>query len=201
MKTWLAKNKLLILTIASVVLGVALGFALRPLKFTDFDRYYWAFAGDVIMMNMLKCIIVPLIILSITTGVASLAESSGKLSLYAIAYYMTTTVLAIILGIVMTVLIKPGKAVSGGDGYQEDTNTKPKGVQDGLLDIVRNMFPNNIVQSMFQQAFTYQEINTEKIFDETTNTTFSVISKSVKVEYGGSQNVLGLIVFFSLIGF
>ena len=39
------------------------------------------------MMNMLKCIIVPLIVFSITTGVASMAENSGALSKYRIMFW------------------------------------------------------------------------------------------------------------------
>ena len=81
---------------------------MRQAKFTSLQRYYWGFPGDVVMMHMLKCIIVPLIIFSILTGVASLAGSSGKLSIYAVIYYLTTTIIAIIIGIIVSVAIKPG---------------------------------------------------------------------------------------------
>ena len=81
------QNKLLIITITAVLLGVGVGFLMRLADFDSLQRYYWGFLGDVVMMNMLKAIIVPLIVFSIITGVASLAESSGKLSMYAVTYY------------------------------------------------------------------------------------------------------------------
>jgi len=165
---------------------------MRLAEFDSVQRYYWGFLGDVVMMNMLKSIIVPLITFSIITGVASLAESGGKLSLYAVIYYLSTTVIAIILGIVMSVLIKPGKGVPDEfktDDAFENANVKPKGVADGLLDIIRNCFPRNVVEATFNQASTY------RLENPSTNVT------SIVVEYGGSQNVLGLIVFCSTLGF
>lgn len=180
-------NRLLLITIASVVLGVALGFIMRSANFSAVQRYYWGFAGDVLMMNMLKSIIVPLIIFSILTGVASLAEGSSKLSLYAVAYYLTTTVLAIILGIIVVIAIKPGKGVDKSNvvasGASKIEANKDKEVADGLLDIIRNMFPPNIVEALVDQASTARSGN------------------SVVVSYGGSQNVLGIITFCSVFGF
>ena len=61
---------------------------MRLAEFDSVQRYYWGFLGDVVMMNMLKSIIVPLITFSIITGVASLAESGGKLSLYMVVLQM-----------------------------------------------------------------------------------------------------------------
>lgn len=44
------------------------------------------------------------------TGVSSLDQgSSGKMGLRAVAYYMTTTLIAVIIGIVLVVTIQPGK--------------------------------------------------------------------------------------------
>lgn len=186
-KKWMLKEKLLILTITSVVIGVALGFIMRSANFDELQRYYWGFPGDVIMMHMLKCIIVPLIIFSILTGVASLAGSSGKLSLYAVIYYLTTTVIAIIIGIVTSVAIKPGSNVDRGAVASGDAPSQRKAVVDGLLDIIRNCFPNNIVEATFDQASTARVYNNGSV--------------SIDVSYGGSQNVLGLIVFCSMFGY
>lgn len=174
-KKWAIKEKLLIITILAVVIGVALGFIMRAAKFDALQRYYWGFPGDVIMMHMLKSIIVPLIIFSILTGVASLAGNSGKLSLYAVGYYLTTTVLAIILGIVISVIIKPGSNVTRDEINTSREITERKSVVDGLLDIVRNCFPDNIIEATFDQA------STARVYDEEGN--FSRIA----VSYGGSQ--------------
>ena len=137
-------NRLLIFTITGIVLGITVGLINNYFwETTELQKYYWGFLGDVIMMNMLKCIIVPLIIFSITTGIASMAENSSQLSVYAIAYYLTTTVIAIILGIVMSLIIKPGSRISSADQtaleslYNNETR-EGNSVADGLLDIIRN---------------------------------------------------------------
>jgi len=189
-KKWCKENKLLLATIAGVVLGIALGFIMRSAKLTPLQQYYWGFPGDVVMMNMLKCIIIPLITLSITTGVASLAGNSGKLSTYAVLYYLTTTVVAIILGIVMSVIIKPGKKGEKlKDEVLDNPETRSQSVADGLLDIIRNMFAPNIVSAMFQQASSKR--------NDIDNPTGVNVSWSTSP----SQNVLGLIVFFATFGY
>ena len=209
-KKWCVKEKLLLITILAVVVGLGLGFLMRLADFSRLQLYYWSFPGDVIMMHMLKAIIVPLIIFSIITGVASLAGNAGNLSLYAITYYMTTTILAIILGIVVSVIIKPGSNVNQDDisktNFSQDST---KSVVDGLLDIVRNCFPANLIKSTFDQAFSQRIIPKDSVtgeeFPENTYVKVSmsgtynpVTNPNPRAE---SPNVLGLIVFCSMFGY
>ena len=64
-------------------------------------------------MRMLKMLILPLIVSSLIVGLADLDQSaSGKLGRRAVVYYMATTGLAVILGILLVVAINPGKEVS-----------------------------------------------------------------------------------------
>lgn len=193
---WAKNNKLLIATVFGVVTGVWLGFAMRAAKFSDIRIYYWAFPGSVLMMNMLKCIIIPLITLSITTGVASLAHNSGKLSLVAVLYYLTTTVIAIILGIVMTVIVRPGKHANTDTLADRQSNQNRQDLVDGLLDIIRNMFSPNIVSAMFQQVATSRQLNADGSFVEP-----AAMNSPTWSGPAPTQNVLGLITFFSVFGF
>ena len=72
----------------------------------------------------------------------------------AIAYYMVTTLLAVFLGIALVTTIRPGGGYvdedaaggSGGGGGGRNVTTA-----DTLMDLVRNMFPPNIVQAALQQ--------------------------------------------------
>merc|ERR1711981_858354 len=103
-------------TVSGVFMGIWIGVVCNYNWETNaLQRYYWGYPGSVLMMNMLKCIIIPLIIFSITTGVASMAENSTKLSGYAVAYYLITTIIAIINGIIFSVIIRPGKVESTTD--------------------------------------------------------------------------------------
>ena len=77
---------------------------------------------------------------------------SGKVGVRAVVYYLSTTVLAVILGIILVVTIKPG---TGGtlDAAAEDDHTKKNNVTtaDTLMDLLRNCFPPNIMQATMQQ--------------------------------------------------
>lgn len=92
------KHTLLVLTFGGVLLGVALGFSLRSAELSSDTIMLISFPGD-LLMRMLKMLVLPLIVSSLITGVAVLdPKSSGKIGLYAILYYVVTTILAAILG-------------------------------------------------------------------------------------------------------
>merc|ERR1712048_614451 len=132
-----------------------------------------------------KCIIIPLIVFSIVTGTASMSASAGKLAGFAMGYYILTTVLAIINGIITAVIFKPGSNLNKGAVTTIKAITTKKTVVDGLLDIVRNCFPPNIVEAAIDQAVSTRVNN----------------NTAVKVTMTGGQNTLGLIVFSIVFGF
>ncbi|XP_033029678.1 excitatory amino acid transporter 3-like [Lacerta agilis] len=148
---FMKKNLLLMATIVAVVLGIGLGVTVREYgNLSNLDKYYFAFPGE-ILMRMLKLIILPLIISSMITGVAALDSGvSGKIGLRAIVYYFFTTALAVILGIVLVVAIKPGVSQNAAD-IDRMGSTPVVSTVDAMLDLIRNMFPENLVQACFQQ--------------------------------------------------
>lgn len=86
------------------------------------------------------------------TGLAGLdAKSSGRLGTRAMVYYMSTTVIAAILGVVLVLLIHPGnpklKANLGQGKKTDDVSSV-----DAFFDLIRNLFPENLVQACFQQV-------------------------------------------------
>lgn len=133
----LRMNLLTILTIAGVVLGGALGLILRASATTEWtprEIMYINFAGD-LFLRMLKSLILPLIISSLISAIANMDLSlSGKIALRAIAYYLITTVLAVILGIILVVSIQPGQNQSM---ETTETYTRTVNTADTLLDLVR----------------------------------------------------------------
>ncbi|XP_063311160.1 excitatory amino acid transporter 3 [Pelobates fuscus] len=213
-KRVLKENWLLIATVVSVVLGIGLGLLVREYaKLSNLDKTYFAFPGD-ILMRMLKLIILPLIVSSMITGVAALDSSvSGKIGLRAVVYYFCTTVIAVILGIVLVVSIRPGVS-QNADDIDRTGSTPEVTTVDALLDLLRNMFPENIVQACFQQYKTKREElkPTDPNKNSTTdkNSTFDLIltaeetnqTKEYKIVglYSDGVNVLGLIVFCLVFG-
>jgi Na+/H+-dicarboxylate symporter len=96
-------NILLLLLFFSLVGGIAMGALLKIYgpEFTDRELIYFRFPGD-LLMRMLKCLIIPLITSSLIAGLGGLdTRASGKMGLYAVIYYMTTTLLAVMLGILL----------------------------------------------------------------------------------------------------
>eukprot|EP00057_Strongylocentrotus_purpuratus_P030491 XP_781833.3 PREDICTED: excitatory amino acid transporter 3 [Strongylocentrotus purpuratus] len=144
-----SENVLLILLISSVIMGFVLGYVLGLFyDFTQDQINYLTFPGN-LFMNMLKMMIVPLIVSSLINSLASLDSAmSGKLGLRAVAYYFLTTLIAVILGIILVVTIQPGSR--GGtekdpDGTEEEVNTAY-----AFMDLILNMFPENIVEACFR---------------------------------------------------
>lgn len=141
----LKEHLLTILTISAVVLGVVVGSIVRATgldgeadKFKQRTVMYVNFLGD-LFLRILKSLILPLIVSSLVSAVGSLDISlSKKIGFRAILYYMVTTVMAVVLGIILVITIRPG-----GDGLDSsDPNpTKPQTravtTADTLLDLVR----------------------------------------------------------------
>lgn len=212
-KRFLKNNWLLLSTVASVVLGVAIGVLVREYsKLSNLEKFYFAFPGE-ILMRMLKLIILPLIVSSMITGVSALDSNvSGKIGLRAITYYFCTTIIAVILGIVLVVSIKPGVSQKVED--IDRTGSSPEvSTVDAMLDLIRNMFPENLVQACFQQYKTTREevetssepgVNTTEASVTAVMTTAVSKNKTKEYEVVGSYsdgiNVLGLIIFCLVFG-
>uniref|UniRef100_A0A8C8DN00 Amino acid transporter n=2 Tax=Oryzias sinensis TaxID=183150 RepID=A0A8C8DN00_9TELE len=203
------KNLLLTLTVLGVILGAVSGMLLRVASPIHPDIVMViAFPGD-ILMRMLKMLILPLIISSLITGLAGLdAKSSGRLGTRAMVYYMTTTVIAAVLGVILVLLIHPGnpklKENLGEGEKNEDVSSL-----DAFFDLIRNLFPENLVQACFQQIQTVtkkvevieEEVNTTSMGGLLVNITHEpqyIIKKSLQFKSG--MNVLGLIGFFIAFG-
>ncbi|XP_020638461.1 excitatory amino acid transporter 2 isoform X2 [Pogona vitticeps] len=211
----LRKNLLLSLTVFGVVMGAVCGALLRMATPINPDVIMLiAFPGD-ILMRMLKMLILPLIISSLITGLSGLdAKASGRLGTRAMVYYMSTTIIAAVLGVILVLAIHPGNPKLKkqlGEGKKNDEVSS----LDAFLDLIRNLFPENLVQACFQQIQTVtkkvlvpQEIEepdnaTDSIFammneSEVTAEPQMVIKKGLQFKDG--MNVLGLIGFFIAFG-
>lgn len=134
----LRTNLLTILTVGGVVAGAVLGIILRAAReegWSDREIMYVEFLGD-IFLRMLKCLILPLIVSSLVSAIASLDLSlSGKIAARTVAFYLTTTFCAVVLGIIMVVAIQPG---ANKDDVESGTATvRNVTTVDTLLDLIR----------------------------------------------------------------
>ncbi|XP_030631660.1 solute carrier family 1 member 7a isoform X1 [Chanos chanos] len=143
------QNGLLILSVLAVVIGCLLGFFLRSKHLSEQEVKYFQFPGE-LLMRMLKMLILPLVVSSLMSGLAALdAKCSSRLGIMTISYYLWTTFVAVVVGIIMVIIIHPGGAAQKEDS--EDSGKPIMSSADALLDLIRNMFPANLVQATFQQ--------------------------------------------------
>uniref|UniRef100_A0A8C7NQ18 Amino acid transporter n=1 Tax=Oncorhynchus mykiss TaxID=8022 RepID=A0A8C7NQ18_ONCMY len=161
-KGFFRRNAFVIFTVAAVIIGIGLGFALRPYKMTYREVKYFSFPGE-LLMRMLQMLVLPLLVSSLITGIAALdSRASGKMGMRAVVYYMTTTVIAVFIGIVMVLIIHPGKGSK--DEFKNQQKIEQVSPADAFLDLIRNMFPPNIVQACTQQVspFLFQNVNLDR---------------------------------------
>ncbi|XP_055090014.1 excitatory amino acid transporter 5 isoform X4 [Symphalangus syndactylus] len=129
------RNGLLILSVLSVIVGCLLGFFLRTRRLSPQEISYFQFPGE-LLMRMLKMMILPLVVSSLMSGLASLdAKTSSRLGVLTVAYYLWTTFMAVIVGIFMVSIIHPGSAAQ-----KETTEQSGKPIMssaDALLDLIR----------------------------------------------------------------
>ncbi|XP_064606951.1 excitatory amino acid transporter 1-like [Liolophura sinensis] len=186
------KNVFLVIIVLAMLMGISLGIGLRHVshKFSKRDILYLRFPGD-LFLQMLRMLLLPLIFSSLICGTSSLdTRSSGKMGMRAIVYYMTTTVIAAVIGVGLAVVIRPGDLGNFTPSFQ--TESVPSNTADTLLDLVRNLFPDNLVEACFMKIDTEQVPN----YNNDTNTT--VYEPEVGTAPG--MNVLGLILFAVVLG-
>ncbi|XP_059393822.1 excitatory amino acid transporter 4 isoform X1 [Carassius carassius] len=220
-KTFLRRNTFVIFTVAAVALGVVLGFALRPYNLSMREVKYFSFPGE-LLMRMLQMLVLPLIVSSLVTGISSLdSKASGKMGIRAIVYYMVTTFIAVFIGIVLVIIIRPGKG-SRDSPVTSSGSIEPVQAADAFLDLIRNMFPPNLVEACFKQYKTLykktlliknvtivvnaSDINSTALSQASNfSTVLQTIQETVEevVPVSGSSNgvnALGLVVFSMCFG-
>ncbi|MFD1186804.1 dicarboxylate/amino acid:cation symporter [Pontibacter rugosus] len=96
-----------------MALGILWGMAASYLGFVDLTLD-WIRPFGTIFINLLKLIAVPLVLVSLITGVSSLSDVSrlSRIGSKTIGIYLGTTVVAVVLGLLLVNIFEPGKAFS-----------------------------------------------------------------------------------------
>jgi len=109
---------------------------------------YTNWIGDVFLRG-LNMVVVPLILLSITTGVASVGsgDNLGRLGLKTMGYYLLSTLIAILTGFFLVNLIKPGVGAELGFKMPVDNLTA---ITDSFGTTLIKIVPSNIFEALSQ---------------------------------------------------
>merc|ERR1711964_323856 len=100
---------ILIGIVVAIIVGIIIG------GFTPTFAVKFTILGDV-FLNSLKMIVVPLVILSMIVGITGLGDirNLGSIGGRTVGYYMTTTAISVILGVILVNIIRPGVGISWG---------------------------------------------------------------------------------------
>jgi len=136
----------------AVVAGIITGEDAGIGSFVFYDAY--VFVGT-LFLNALKMLIVPLILSSIICGIANMGELGGlgRLGGKTITYYMSTSVIAILIGLLLVNIVEPGiidgEPVRDRVGLSENIDeitakVEGRGAGD-IAGVFLRMVPTNIV--------------------------------------------------------
>lgn len=147
--------------IIGMVIGIIFGFIMNSVNGQQFVSDWIAPFGK-IFINLLKLIAVPLILASLIKGISDLKDISKikAMGLRTILIYVGTTLVAIVIGLSIVNVVKPGagmpqetieniKLKYANDAGVTDKLMKASAQQDaGPLQALVDIFPSNIFQSM-----------------------------------------------------
>lgn len=125
-----------------LVLGILAGMGL--MKTPEIAVNYIKPFGT-LFLNLVKFIVVPIVLFSIMGGVISMKDMRkvGSIGVKTIVYYMCTTAVAVLIGLVMANLFK------GNFNELETTNLVYEAAEaPGFIDTIVNIFPSNAVEPM-----------------------------------------------------
>ena len=132
---WYFKSNLLVRILAGLILGAVCGLAFGP-------AMAWVSPFGEIFIRLLKMIVMPVILFTLTVGAASVHPSQlGRVGVKALVIYMITTGFAVVFGLVCGNIFQPGKgmqiAAVAAEGVKADVSTP------SLVDTLINVVPVN----------------------------------------------------------
>ncbi|MCC2637753.1 MAG: Na+/H+ dicarboxylate symporter [Moraxellaceae bacterium] len=109
-----------------------------------------------LFMNALRLLVIPLVVSSIILGVSSLGEEIGRMGGNTFAYYIGSSLAAVIIGVVCVNLIAPGIVNGAPLGsvlpLPADTSAALAKVQDKSLGDVLGLFTSMVPPNLFGAA-------------------------------------------------
>ncbi len=141
LKPWYAQ--LYVQVLIAIVLGGFVGWL-----FPDFGKNEWIKAMGDGFVKLIKMIIAPIIFCTVVSGIAHIQEAAkvGRVALKALFYFEVISTFALVIGLIIGNLARPGAGFSGGQGNAAAVKTFSD--QAGAMksvDFVMNIIPDSVV--------------------------------------------------------
>ena len=132
--------------IIGMIAGIVVGFIFLKIGGTFTTDYLKPFGT--IYINLLKFMVVPVVLFSIMSGVINLNDLKkvGSVGIKTFIYYICTTALAVVIGLVVVNCFKgffPVLDSSVRAGLEYEAAEAPK-----IMDVIVNIFPDNLLKPM-----------------------------------------------------
>ncbi len=148
------KRSLSAKVILAMILGLVLGLLFNPeISFLPqsvyklLERYAFEPIGK-IFINGIKMLVVPMVFVSLVNGVTQISDIKklGRVGGKTVVFYLLTTSIALIIGLSLASIIKPGAnslLISGDLAYEASKSVN-------FIDIIVDMVPTNPLKSMVE---------------------------------------------------
>lgn len=155
----LIKGRLWLKVIIGIVLGAGLGILLNPAtglvsRNVSEVAGNWLDLPGQVFMRLVQMIMIPLIFASIITGIVSnSSENIKSFGLKLLLYFLFTTIVSIIIGLTLTLIMKPGQYIYelGGfpnSGEQKLISEETPHITENIPTTISNLIPNNPLESI-----------------------------------------------------
>lgn len=155
----LINGRLWLKVIIGLMLGAGLGVLINPstgLVSANVSLWLanWLDLPGQIFMRLVQMIMIPLIFASIISGIVSNTSDNLKsFGLKLLMYFFFTTSVAIVIGLIITLIMKPGEYFLSIGGFP-NTETQPIAAQepislmDNIPSAISNLIPSNPLESI-----------------------------------------------------
>jgi Na+/H+-dicarboxylate symporter len=134
-----------------LITGIILGLILHPMRETPFiANYVVGFGlklGGSVFINAIKMMVVPLVFISLTVGASAMGDIKklGRIGVKTLGFYLFTTAIAIVIGLVLANVINPGSGLSA-----DNIATTNKAINESkpFVDVLIDIVPSNPIASM-----------------------------------------------------
>jgi Na+/H+-dicarboxylate symporter len=155
----LVKGRLWLKVIIALVIGAGLGILINPSTGLVSEVFSLSFASWLdlpgqIFMRLVQMIMIPLIFASIISGIiGNTSEDLKTFGLKLLLYFIFTTVVAISIGLFVTLIMKPGIYIFQLGGFPNSgekiiETTEQTRLTENLPNTISNLIPNNPLESI-----------------------------------------------------
>ncbi|MDB4442441.1 dicarboxylate/amino acid:cation symporter [bacterium] len=135
--SWYFKSNLLMRIMLGLILGAVCGIIFGP-------SIAWVHPFGEIFIRLLKMIVVPVIVFTLTVGAASVHPSQlGRVGVKALVIYLITTAFAVTLGLVFGNLFEPGAGMKIAATATTVATATADVTPPSLVDTIINVVPKN----------------------------------------------------------